>query len=306
MISPQHQRIAPFQYGRRAFDRLRTSTARKTLSVLFAFAVMLSAINVLASEFDAEESEVRLFTNKEGQKIEAILISVGGSMRTVSIERPSDARLFDLEITTLSLDDQQYIKDWLRSQPAPQLAQLNLRLQGQPFLTEATREKFEDRIYGGSGTRSKLGYQFKINNLSREPLLGCRLEYVVLIQDRVEIRISESDGETVRWRMNEDGPVIYRSGHIALDALKYNTEFSVISATVPHEEIRAGSAGNSAEDKVLGVLARLTTADGTPLVEFSDIDSRHSQLNWESFAQLRDSAETDGGEGTLTEALVSR
>jgi len=269
-------------------------------------ATALLVTNLSASGFDTDESEVRLFTNKEGQKIEASMVAVGGSMRTVTIQRPSDDRRFDLEITALSLDDQQYIKDWLRRQPAPELDQLNIRLEGQPFLTEASREKFEDRIYGGSGTRSKVGYQFNINNLSREPLLDCHLEYVVLLQDQVEIRVSDPDDEAAPWRLRKDGPVIYRSGDISLAPLKYNTEFSVASATIAHEQIRAGSAGSRAEDKVLGVLARLTSADGTLLAEFSDIDNRLSHLNWELFAQLRDSAETDNGEGTLSRALVSR
>jgi len=308
MISPKPQRITLLRHDRSAFEKALPRHFRASLWACCAIALSLVASNALAQSSipEAKPLTIRTFTNKAGLKIEAQLVAVGGSMRTISIQRPSDERRFDLEIITLSLDDQQYIKTWLHDQPTPQPDQLNLRLEGQPFLTEATREKFEDRIYGGSGTRSKFGYQFTINNLSRQPLLGCRLEYVLLIRDQVEIRASDENDETVRWRTKKNGPVIYRTSEIALEALKYNTELNVVSATVDHEEVRAGSSENYAEDEVLGVLARLVTANGSLLAEFSDIESRNSHLDWDSFAQLRDSAETDNGEGTLTEALVSR
>lgn len=306
MIPLKQQRIRLSHCRWKVFAGARIPSAQPSPGVACALAILLSVSSLLADDFATEQPEIRRFTNKAGQEIEAHTIAVSSSMRTVTIQRPGDDRRFDLEITALCLDDQQYLKEWLRKQPAREPGQLNLRLEGQPFLTEATREKFEDRIYGGSGTSSQVGYQFKINNLSRIPLLDCRLEYVVLVEDRVEIRMGGLDKEAVRWRLRAEGPVIYRSGDIAIDTLKYNTEFNVISATIPHEQIRAGSGSNKAEDQVLGVLARLTSADGTPLVEFSDVDSRHSHLNWDSFAQLRDSAETEDGAGTLAEALVSR
>ena len=62
-------------------------------------------------------SEFRAFTDKRGQQIEARIISISDDRRQLNLVR-QDGRSFELEITLLSLEDQQFLTEWLR--PAKQ------------------------------------------------------------------------------------------------------------------------------------------------------------------------------------------
>ncbi len=248
----------------------------------------------------------RTFTNKQGVKIEAKIIAVGGSMRTVSIERP-DGRRFEIEIIGLSLDDQQFLKEWLDQQPTPVPASLSIRIEAAATFTELSRERFDDRIYGGSGTHNEFQYQFSILHQGRQPLVGVRLEYVLMLHDLVSIRpTADDESETVRWRGRDQGPVVYRSGSIPLEPMKYNTAQHVSTPALPYEAVRGGSAGNSPHDIPIGVVARLLAKDGTVLAEYSAIDHDYPQITWQNFESRRDASESEDGQGELVESVVAR
>ena len=249
------------------------------------------------SESNPEHSvQVRTFTNKQGQEIEARVVSLGGSMRTVSIERP-DGRRFDIEIISLSLDDQQFLKDWLKDRPAIDPKSLSIRIQAEAALTEVSRERFEDRIYGGSGTQNQLAYRFSIINQSRHPLVNLRLEYVLLLHDLVSIRPSDPDEpDSVRWRVREQGPVVYRTGEKTLASLKYNTVEELLTESLDHQSIRGASSRGSTEDVQIGVLA-------PPVVQkwrgACRILRYRSQLSPDFLGRFRSAKRTgDGSSGT--------
>ncbi len=60
----------------------------------------------------SEPTEFRAFTDKRGQKIEARIISISDDRRLLNLVR-RDGRAFELAITLLSLDDQQFLNRWL-------------------------------------------------------------------------------------------------------------------------------------------------------------------------------------------------
>ena len=255
---------------------------------------------------DENSVQIRTFTNKQGQEIEARVVSLGGSMRTVSIERP-DGRRFDIEIVSLSLDDQQFLKDWLKDRPAIDPKSLSIRISAEGALTEVSRERFEDRIYGGSGTRNQLSYRFSITNQSRHPLVDVRLEYAILLHDVVSIRaIDPDEPDSVRWKVREQGPVIYRTDEKKLIFLKYNTTEDVITEALDHQAIRGASSRGSAEDIQVGVLARLLSKNGAVLAEFSDIDHSYPQITWEEFEARRGTETAVAGHGELVSSVAVR
>ncbi len=53
-----------------------------------------------------------VFTDKKGKTISAKILSVDDSRRMAEIER-EDGKTFSIEITTFSLEDQQFLRDWL-------------------------------------------------------------------------------------------------------------------------------------------------------------------------------------------------
>lgn len=72
-------------------------------------------------------SEFRLFTDKRDQQIEAQIVSLSENHRTLQIRR-RDGQEFSPEVIRLSLDDQQFLRDWLH--PEPDRPQGKLRVFG--------------------------------------------------------------------------------------------------------------------------------------------------------------------------------
>ena len=56
------------------------------------------------------------FTNKKGQEIEAQLVSITPDLKRANIKMKGRNEV-PVEILTLSLDDQQFIKNWLKNNP---------------------------------------------------------------------------------------------------------------------------------------------------------------------------------------------
>ncbi len=67
---------------------------------------------------DLSPSEYHLFTDKKDQQIDARILSISDEMTEIRIER-RDGQVFEIAATVLSLDDQQFIRDWLYPKPAP-------------------------------------------------------------------------------------------------------------------------------------------------------------------------------------------
>ncbi len=61
---------------------------------------------------DPEPSDFREFTDKRGQQIEARVLSLSEDRQTLAMER-RDGKTFELTVTLLSLDDQQFLRQWL-------------------------------------------------------------------------------------------------------------------------------------------------------------------------------------------------
>ncbi|MEM1442650.1 MAG: hypothetical protein AAGF67_09925 [Verrucomicrobiota bacterium] len=59
-----------------------------------------------------EPSEYRVFTDKRDLQIEARILSISEDQKTMKLQR-QDGNVFETAITILSLDDQQFIKQWL-------------------------------------------------------------------------------------------------------------------------------------------------------------------------------------------------
>jgi len=66
----------------------------------------------VGSDLGPQPSEFRAFTDKRGQQIEARILSISDDKRQLNLVR-RDGRAFELAITLLSLDDQQFLNDWL-------------------------------------------------------------------------------------------------------------------------------------------------------------------------------------------------
>lgn len=100
------------------------------------------------------KGEPRTFTNTEGRKIEAEIVSVAEDLSEVTIK--SNGKTFTIPPTTLSLEDQEYIIDWLKQSYETDKAATQTTASGEPTLEALLSEtepfvlelKAGDRIEG--------------------------------------------------------------------------------------------------------------------------------------------------------------
>ena len=79
--------------------------------------------------FAQDAPDLHEFTDKKGTKILATLLRVSEDRRMMSIRR-EDGQEFESEINVLSLDDQQYIKDWMKTaSPSAMMTDYRLELE---------------------------------------------------------------------------------------------------------------------------------------------------------------------------------
>ena len=91
------------------------------LQVCTCFFLVCFCGRALASDADTAAhrtaSEYRQFTDKRGQQVEARIVSISDDLRLLNMEGRS-GQIFELPITALSLDDQQFLRQWLHPSPS--------------------------------------------------------------------------------------------------------------------------------------------------------------------------------------------
>ena len=60
-----------------------------------------------------EPSEFRLFRDKQNKEIEARVLSIADDLQSIRLEK-RDGASYEISVTVLSLDDQQFVHDWLK------------------------------------------------------------------------------------------------------------------------------------------------------------------------------------------------
>ncbi len=258
---------------------------------------------------DPAREEWHVFQDKEGHEVEARVVSFSPDWRQVSIER-RDGREFDLTVTRLSLDDQQYLRDFLlnRAAPDPATVRIDLRITSQDGLPVKT--KLETPVEEAVWELSEIGYRIQITSLSRLPLANLRLEYCLLLEDAVEILAApaeEAPTDDIRplWRASRESTLRYRVGGIDLPLLSFNRPREWDTATLARDVVTPrGATRQALEDRRAGLLVRVVTGDGSVLAEHAEMAREHAELDWNNFAHRRDPAES-GGLGELIEAVAS-
>ncbi|MDF1739310.1 MAG: hypothetical protein P1U86_09130 [Verrucomicrobiales bacterium] len=249
------------------------------LRVCLILLLMISSFRAHAQDRD----ELHLFTDKKGNQITANLLGIAEDRRTAKIRR-EDGMEFTPEIVLFSLDDQQYIKDWMEAEaklaasetPVPEF-HLTLKVDHK----EESTEKHSQR----SLTLESTPHYFEISvlNTSRETLEGAVLEYAVVWQEDVAIFEDEDEGE---WdysytRRDDIGMLVRKNGSLPLETLAFNRDVKLESDKTPIERVVDSYGDPVREDLLLGALVRVVGADGQVLAEATSGKSELSAYTWE-------------------------
>lgn len=258
-----------------------------------------------SSTVSIPESDWHRFRDKEGSEINARIISLSPDWRHIRIER-EDGQSFDIRVTRLSLDDQQYLRNWLLAQQVEAPGDLPFKLTLKKTEGERHKSRLKSDISNADWHSCEFGYALTVISLSRIPVANLKLEYYLLMEDAVNVtRNPPEDEATPRWRTNRERPVRYQNEIISLPLLTFNRDHEVDTKRLILDAISPDHAGrDQTKDVVVGVVARLLTSTGEVITETSDLSRNHSHLDWETVLAMRDPKETEGN-GILTKVIAS-
>ncbi|MDF2375753.1 MAG: hypothetical protein P1U81_05895 [Verrucomicrobiales bacterium] len=235
--------------------------------LLFSFFLSLGA---------QEERSAHTFTDKNGKQILATLLSVSADKRMMKIRR-EDGQEFEFVINVLSLDDQQYIKEQLETLPVEKteyrlemdIAKKSISSDSHPYDTSTFTLEQEF-----------LTYEVKVRNLSREALEDAKVEWAVVIDDRV--KVFQSNGEWTYDRMGKEAenPVPF-SGEVPLASLPFNQEAIVTTGEVEVNEMLRDRDVYLEADSIIGAVARVVSKEGSVLAESRLGGAAFGEMSWE-------------------------
>jgi len=265
-----------------------------TAALPWILAVLVTALIVapLGAQVTGDPHE---FTGKTGQKLVAKVLGVSEDRRQMRILR-QDGMEFDTEIVIFSLDDQQYVKDWMKANAAgatagssaPAMASDAFRLEVAVTRVAGKSDKHRSASYTMEEKESL--FRINVRNLSRETLSGAKLEYAVVWKDSVTVYFDEDEKE---WEfssrdLDSPKPPVKKLGEAALEPLRFNGEGSIETAAVSIDEVFLGGNELYGQDELLGLKVRVLGADGTVLHESDSGGAAIAAMPWDEIKALED------------------
>ena len=295
---------------------MRGQPSYRLLPSIFATLAILSGAALAQDQIENEE-DLHRFRDKEGHEIDAKIVSFSSDWRQVQIER-ADGHRFDLIITRLSLDDQQFLRNWLLNRELPDPSSLRFDLSLNRLEKSSAKQKLANLVDEATWEAQEVGFQIGVTNLSRLPLANLRLEYCLLVEDAVEVKptavrplLSNEDQEdideaTPLWRAKRDKPLHYQFGSVELPPLAFNRVHQVDTASLVRDAITPERSSRlGLEDRLVGIMVRVTTGKEVVVAEKADLIRDYAAIDWAVFLNRRDPSETESGTGELVEAMVA-
>ncbi len=257
----------------------RSSSGWLTVSGLGLSLVVGSTGVVSAQDSSSESAGVEMFhsfTDKQGRQLKARVVSVAKDRKSMVILDES-GKTFALEITKLSLNAQQYLKQWIATQPS--LAAFRLQVDVEKIRAKP-QERFKDGEYLMVSEYS--AYRIKLTNQSRETLENAEIEYSILRKERVRIYHDEESNE---MKFSSASSPYAKTEIRKLEPLGFNREVEVVTNGIKIDLVYHDDAKPDAEDILVGMVARVRDGTGNLLGEFRSGDSGIKEVKWESLKQ---------------------
>lgn len=240
------------------------------------------------------EAELREFTDKRGQKVSAKLVGISDDRRVLSILR-EDGKSFETVINQLSLDDQQYVKDWLKSRAlpesggtAPALPASSLRVD--VVITRSSGETRKHRNDDYAMEEKDNLYRITVKNLSRETISSARVEYAAVLRNSVTVYEDKDDAEWEFTSHLDDGvsPLVKVLGNAVVENLRFNGETAFETAPVSVDRVFYDGNELYQEDELLGLKVRVVSAGGAVILDTHSGGAEVGSMTWEEVTALED------------------
>ena len=150
-----------------------------------------------------------------------------------------------------------------------------------------------------------MAYRIAVTNRAMADVRDLRLEYCLLLRDRVTVRGAEEPEENlVRWRTQELGEIRYQRGSTALPDLKYNRSETVDTGPLDFDLIKvSGGKREENEDEPIGIVVRIADSQGRTIAEFNGLQREFTELTWEGLEARFGPGDSEGN-GLLAEKMV--
>jgi hypothetical protein len=169
------------------------------------------------------------------------------------------------------------------------------------FRLEIDIEKKTGRTERFKGSSSSYEYEkrlasfeVKVRNLSRESLPPTRLEYTIIWDNHLALRLSEDGGWSYSSLTDEDDPINLAkiTGEASLTALLFNRD-----EVVPTGEIEINRMFISGElyreDEPYGIIARVVTTEGNVVAEKRFGNSMLDAMEWREVSEIKELPKDD-------------
>ena len=237
----------------------------------------LVALLVLLTFVFPASSNAREFTDAKGRKIEAELVGFSGD--TVIINR--GGKEFPVPVTSFSLDDQQYIRDWISKNPGSARFKFG-------FYADLEREQgVKQRDAPGGAYEDKLKttaytYEMIVYNKGVAPASEVEIRYEIYINDLVDVVNNRFT------RLAVGGEKTDKLQTIAGKIEKVNIpaagrhDFKRTFHTQFYIDRDGGRTDEAAQDKIIGVRIRVYK-DGKVLGEYveGEDDDAMEKISWQ-------------------------
>ncbi|MCB1237784.1 MAG: hypothetical protein KDM91_22150 [Verrucomicrobiae bacterium] len=240
---------------------------------------LIASLLMLASACVAQEGDdYRQFTDKEGRRLEARIVQAELGSPKMKIEM-RDGRQFDLDVVTLSLDDQQFVRDWLKRTPTALVS----AAAATDFRLEVTLDKIEKRADSGKDDFyryevSDVSYRVSIKNLSRETLPPLTAEFRMIYREGIElIKVSSRSWS---WSSVSEPKDTVFAGMEAVPGLPFNYAHTFDTGAMKVERIRGDGNLFVGEDETVGAMVRLVDEGGREYGLYRSSDPGIGAVTW--------------------------
>ncbi len=273
---------------------------RRFVPPLLATSALLVFILHFGKELRAQAS-YHVFTDKKGQAIEATPLSISPDKTKLQIRR-KDGVEFEISILTLNLDDQQFIKNWMGKNPVKMDYKVDIT-----FEKNFERTKYipgPKNRYDLKFVTEKTSFDMKVKNMTRATLSGLILEHYIITEHSVYTGPYDDpdEKEATEWYYPFDywsrkggkvpaipveKPISLSYKKISLKDLPYSFSAEITTDTIPIREItKALSRESMNKDTLIGIIVRLTDADGNEISVQRSSDHDFLKKSWDEISQL--------------------
>ncbi|MDF1813039.1 MAG: hypothetical protein P1V20_12520 [Verrucomicrobiales bacterium] len=258
--------------------------------------LILATLCLLCSTGVAQQ---HVFTNKKGVQIIAEIVSVEPDWKMMTIRK--DGNSFDLAPQVLVLDDQQYVKNWLKERgitapvkatpgsastegstpPASTFDVANSKISVELKKKQVDYDRVKYSSYIRLDTR-QYNYDISVTNGGRESVPPVVVSYALVWKEGVSF-----PADTVSYsRFSSSRDRFAITGEASFPSLVYNRTVTMTTKPVEINNVNYDGNEHYEEDIYLGTVVNVSLADGTLLTEYQDTDARNNNLTWETVKGL--------------------